>query len=297
MVKPKVVLLIFVSGKIVLTGAKVRSNPSILTFLLELMLIGDFNLAVPRGDLRRFRRHLPRFIRIPKTLRGRRARQEADTQRSKNPPAFLPIPPTYLFFISLFAFFISFDYIAFPPPSSTSPTNPLTITTLFIHNHPSSPLYDTNPPTRPPQSSPIVSIHSTTDYALPHAYQATDYDSPPSPSPNNVYELDRQLIIGSFFDEIEGRKKGKNGVQSEFSSFEAVFSLNQLLPPSHPPPFLASTPHPPLLFLTLPHPVISTPPQPFSFSNIYFLLHYITQTPHEDLEIDFQVQAFRKHAS
>lgn len=52
MVKPKVVLLIFVSGKIVLTGAKVRCTRLDLFFDSEQVRTDTLVIiAVPRGDL------------------------------------------------------------------------------------------------------------------------------------------------------------------------------------------------------------------------------------------------------
>ena len=66
MIKPKVVLLIFVSGKIVLTGAKVGTffrdrDPSFET------LIATSSLG-PRGDLHGFQHDLYRALRVPQTL-------------------------------------------------------------------------------------------------------------------------------------------------------------------------------------------------------------------------------------
>lgn len=75
MIKPKVVLLIFVSGKIVLTGAKVMLLSVFLNNAMSLSLT-LFNYSVTlltityrslgeRGDLYRFQHHLHCALRIP----------------------------------------------------------------------------------------------------------------------------------------------------------------------------------------------------------------------------------------
>jgi len=102
MVKPKVVLLIFVSGKIVLTGAKVRlpspplrsSRPaasprSLLTRFLS-------RTAVPRGDLPGLRPDLPRPERVPQAVSELRlARPLRHLARLRNTSPYPRRPPLY----------------------------------------------------------------------------------------------------------------------------------------------------------------------------------------------------------
>lgn len=68
MLKPKVVLLIFVSGKIVLTGAKVN-----IILFTHVQSIYSYMSAEPlhagqRGDLHRVQHHLHRVGRVPEAL-------------------------------------------------------------------------------------------------------------------------------------------------------------------------------------------------------------------------------------
>jgi transcription initiation factor TFIID TATA-box-binding protein len=61
MLKPKVVLLIFVSGKIVLTGAKVCR-------LIIVVTSTDIHCPGPRGNLHGFQHHLPCAPRVQETV-------------------------------------------------------------------------------------------------------------------------------------------------------------------------------------------------------------------------------------
>jgi transcription initiation factor TFIID TATA-box-binding protein len=71
MVNPKIVLLIFVSGKIVLTGAKVREE---IYRAFEVLLT---HLTTVEPSLMTFSVHLPCAQRVPKGFRPRRAAQES----------------------------------------------------------------------------------------------------------------------------------------------------------------------------------------------------------------------------
>ena len=69
MIKPKVVLLIFVSGKIVLTGAKVSGHAlGVYLFLLH-MLISVFMCEGAGGDLHGVQHDLHRAMRVPQAVR------------------------------------------------------------------------------------------------------------------------------------------------------------------------------------------------------------------------------------
>jgi Transcription factor TFIID (or TATA-binding protein, TBP) len=68
MIKPKVVLLIFVSGKIVLTGAKVSGHALGVYLLLLHMLIFLFVCEGAGGDLHGVQHDLHRAMRVPQAV-------------------------------------------------------------------------------------------------------------------------------------------------------------------------------------------------------------------------------------
>ena len=68
MIKPKVVLLIFVSGKIVLTGAKVTSHSLIASFLLLRTLTFPSGCEGAGGDIHGVQHDLHRAMRIPQAV-------------------------------------------------------------------------------------------------------------------------------------------------------------------------------------------------------------------------------------
>jgi hypothetical protein len=85
MLQPKVVLLIFVSGKIVLTGAKVSQ--------VGVRLLGK--LLIPTGSRRNipgFQSHLHRVVRIPKALEARKL--AFSITKHPSPSFFLPLAGT-----------------------------------------------------------------------------------------------------------------------------------------------------------------------------------------------------------
>ena len=100
MIKPKVVLLIFVSGKIVLTGAKVGAN-----FLNRDHTIDRSTRVLiafssgPRGDLYGFQHDLHRALRIPQAISILR-RQDAPAWTPSSPPPRIrpPREPCLTFF-------------------------------------------------------------------------------------------------------------------------------------------------------------------------------------------------------
>lgn len=67
MIKPKVVLLIFVSGKIVLTGAKVTN------LCIDAVIAHSHLSPGPRGNLHRIQHDLYSVVRVPETISGSRS--------------------------------------------------------------------------------------------------------------------------------------------------------------------------------------------------------------------------------
>lgn len=107
MVKPKVVLLIFVSGKIVLTGAKVRRvvvRTSVCTCRAtpDPLSCSDHARAATRRDLSGFRSDLPGPERVPQALitgftLNSLVVSQGNNPNTADPPTSYAVFPIFLF--------------------------------------------------------------------------------------------------------------------------------------------------------------------------------------------------------